>query len=168
MNALRKLIVSGLGTGYLPVAPGTWGCLPPAALFLAVAWATGGSVLWASVAMGALAVASSGACVLLGAFSERTYGRKDPSQCVIDEWAGQSLALIAMPLGDGRWPDLLIAAGTAFLAFRLFDILKPPPARRMERLPLGWGVLLDDLVAGVYAGVTAQLAVRCAFGMLIG
>ncbi len=161
MNSLRKLLVTGLGTGYLPIAPGTWGSLAACLVFLAAARGFSGSSAWTTGATIALAVLASLGCVALGPFAERTFGGKDPSYCTCDEWAGQAIALIALPMGEG-WAGLLIATGAAFVAFRVFDILKPPPARQMEKLPHGWGILADDLVAGVYANITAQLALRLA------
>src|SRR3972149_6255355 len=97
---LRKLIVSGLGTGYLPIAPGTWASAVPCAIFVLLAWAArgGGAEALVAAGMGMLAVLSSAACVALGPFAEAAYGRKDPSRCVIDEWAGQALALVGLPL----------------------------------------------------------------------
>ena len=155
----RKLAVTGLGTGYLPVAPGTWGSLGAVGVFLAVAWASGRNAWAVNAALLAVVVACSIGCVALGRFTESAFGKRDPGQCTIDEWAGQAVALLAVPLG-GHWIDLLVAAGVAFCYFRLLDILKPPPARQAERLPLGWGVLVDDLVAGVYANVATQICVR--------
>lgn len=164
---LRKVIVSGLGTGYLP-ASGTWGSLGPCLVFLAIAYGMGGALPTArlgawptNLAMLVLLVASSVACVKLGAFAEQAYGTKDPGECTIDEWAGQALTLLFLPLsaGSGYW--LTVAA--AFAAFRFFDILKPPPVRAMEKYPLGWGVLLDDLLAGVYANIACQLILRLGF-----
>jgi phosphatidylglycerophosphatase A len=160
MNSLRKLIVSGLGTGYLPVAPGTWGSAVPCAVFVLLAW--GGATAWSVAAvMGGLALVSSVACVALGPFAQTAYGRKDPRQCVIDEWAGQAVSLLFLPLAAGGsvWVPVVVA----FLAFRAMDIIKPSPARRLEHLPFGWGVLLDDLVAGVYANVISQLILRIGF-----
>jgi phosphatidylglycerophosphatase A len=159
MNSLRKWILTGGGLGYLPLAPGTWGSLAPCAVFLLLAWALGGGAVWiVAAAMGALAVLSSVACVALGRFAEQTFGKKDSRRCVIDEYAGQALTLVALPLSAaGRlWLPPLVA----FLVFRAMDIIKPPPGRRMEKLPFGWGVLLDDVVAGVYANVLCQLILR--------
>ena len=161
MSTLRKAIVTGLGTGYLPVAPGTWGSGAVCVVFMAVALGCGGRLICISVTMAVLAAGSAAACVALGQFTERAFGKKDPGECTVDEWAGQAVALIALPLAD-QAPVLqwLIAAAVAFVAFRFFDIVKPPPARQMEKLPHGWGILLDDLVAGVYANIVAQVALR--------
>jgi len=156
---LRKLVVTGLGTGYLPVAPGTWGSLGAVGVFLAVAWASGRDAWAVNAALLAVVVACSIGCVALGRFAESAFGKRDPGHCTIDEWAGQSVALLTVPLG-ANWIDLLVAAGVAFAYFRVLDILKPPPARQAEKLPLGWGVLIDDLVAGVYANVAAQISLR--------
>ncbi len=155
----RKFLVTGLGTGYLPMAPGTWGSLVPCGVYVLLAWLTAGNSLVLILAMLALALAASVVCVSLGPFAEKAFGKKDPGKVTVDEWAGQSLALIALPI-EGGWEPLAISVGVAFFLFRLADVLKPPPARAMEKLPHGWGVLLDDLVAGVYANVAAQLLLR--------
>jgi len=162
----RKLIVTALGTGYLP-ASGTWGSLVTVIIFLLTAWACG---LGASskfplgaatvnIVMVVTAVLASVACVALGDFTERTWHKKDPKYCTIDEVAGQAVSLLALPIG-GDPHSWFVTAGVGFFLFRFFDVVKPSPARRFERLPKGWGVLLDDLMAGVYANLTAQLALR--------
>lgn len=152
MSKLSKAIASGLGTGYLPVAPGTWGSAGTVGVYLLVAWATGGDSPWVAVAMAATLAAASAACVALGPFAERAWGRKDPGRVTLDEWAGQALTLIWLPLpGGAAMTDWLVAACVGFVAFRAFDIVKLPPARQCEKLPRGWGILADDLVSGVYA-----------------
>jgi len=177
MNVLRKLIVTGFGTGYMP-ASGTWGSLVTVAIFLAVVWVglcvdTHGHMpcslgtVWPMLqwAMLVTAVLASVACVWLGDFTERTWKKKDPKQCTVDEVAGQAVALIGMPIlhGHSYWQGLLITAAVCFVLFRVMDILKPFPARRFEKLPKGWGVLLDDLMAGVYANIVAQIVLRFVF-----
>jgi len=169
MNTLRKIVLSGLGTGYLP-AGGTWASALAAGIFLAVAQLccgvesgkAGGAAeagAFVNIVTICLALLSSYACVLLGRWAEETYGKKDPHQCTIDECAGQWLALVAVPIGLApRWLAVLVALVT----FRFFDIVKPSPARRLEKLPYGWGILLDDLVAGVYANLATQLILRYA------
>ncbi len=164
MSKFRRFIVTGAGTGYLPIAPGTWGSAAACVVFLATAWASGGKPFFVSAAMVVLVVAASAGCVALGRFAESAFGKKDPGQCTLDEWAGQALALVMLPLGAG-WCDWLITAGVAFLFFRVFDIVKPSPARRLERLPHGWGIAADDLVAGVYANLAAQLLLRWGLAM---
>jgi len=163
MSNWRSVVVSGLGTGHLPVAPGTWGSAAVAVLYLALA-ACGADGWTLSIVMGALVVISSVACVALGSYAERHFGRTDPPQVTIDEWAGQAVALLAMPVASEMWGRMIIV-GAAFAAFRLMDIFKPAPANRIQRLPGGWGILADDLVAGVYANIACQLALRWAAGM---
>lgn len=158
---VKALLAAGLGTGYLPIAPGTWGSLPAALIWLALAPA--GSQVLSSAVMALLAVVCSIVCVLLGPFAERHFGKKDPGQVVIDEWAGQALALFALPI-PGSWGDRVVVAGVAFVAFRVFDIIKPPPARGLQKLPAGWGIGIDDLIAGVYANIATQLILRLMVG----
>jgi phosphatidylglycerophosphatase A len=83
----------------------------------------------------------------------RAAGKRDPSQVVIDEVAGQLIALVGVPL---RWQSLL----AGFILFRAFDILKPPPVRHLESLPEGAGIVLDDVAAGAYALLVTQALVR--------
>ncbi len=128
-------------------------------IFLGVAWASGGSAVWTNAAMLVLGLTASVICVALGQFAQRSFGKIDPGQCTADEWAGQCVALLLIPLGSNL-RERLIAVGVAFLLFRIADILKPPPARQLEKLPYGWGVLLDDLAAGLYANIAAQLILR--------
>ena len=158
---MRKFIVTGFGTGHLPVAPGTWGSAAAVAVFLLVAHLSDGNAILVNGAMGVVAAASSVACVGLGRFAEEAFGTKDPSECTIDEWAGQALTFVLLPMAQGP-VRLLIIAAAGFVAFRLFDIVKPPPARGLQRLPAGWGILVDDLIAAVYANVICQLVFRLA------
>ncbi len=97
--------------------------------------------MWLEVTV-LLAVTAVGVAAAYAA--ETRYRRRDPGLVVIDEVAGMLVTLLAVPVG-------LSGAVVGFLAFRLFDIIKPFPARQAERLPGGWGVMTDDLVAGVYA-----------------
>ncbi len=163
-HVLATLIVTGLGTGYLPVAPGTWGSAAVCVIFLAAAFATDGRQCWVTSSMALVVVAGTVACGLLGRFAESHFAREDPGQCTIDEWAGQALALCVLPLGAG-WRGWLAAAAVAFAAFRAFDIIKPPPVHQLQRLPHGWGIVADDLAAGVYANAAAQLILRLALRM---
>ncbi len=87
----------------------------------------------------------------------RASGLKDPQFVVIDEVAGQLLALIGVPVS---WKSLLVG----FILFRVFDIVKPPPIRRLEKLPEGAGIVLDDVAAGLYALAVMQLLLH--FGVL--
>jgi phosphatidylglycerophosphatase A len=168
-NFLKKLLITGLGTGYLRPAPGTWGSLGPCIIFFLMACmdARSGRVTTSAVML-AIVILASVICVALGGFAEKAFGRKDPSHCTTDEWAGQALTLFLLPTAGSlnhrpQWQVWLLIVGVAFVAFRLADIIKPPPARQFEKLPRGWGILLDDLMAGVYANIACQLILRLGF-----
>ena len=137
--ALFVLSVGRLG--FLPLVPGTFGSLAG----LGIALLIPGDSWHLGIALGV--VASSALTVALGPAAARAAGRKDPPQVVMDEVAGMMLALLPVPAPNA------VEAAAAFLLFRAFDILKPPPARQLERLPGGWGILLDDLAAGVWAAL---------------
>jgi phosphatidylglycerophosphatase A len=77
--------------------------------------------------------------------AERFFGRTDPGHVVIDEVAGQVITFLAQPQASWKW----LLAG--FVLFRFFDVVKPFPARRAERLPAGWGIMTDDVLAGLYS-----------------
>ena len=160
MTALRPALVTVFGLGLLKPAPGTWGSLPPPALVLLLLWL--GAADWTvnlALILGALVF--SIACVTFGHWAEQHFHGKDPRQVVADEAAGQSVALLLLPwreaAGGEQWAWNITLAGTAFVAFRLFDIVKPPPIRGMEKIEGGWGILLDDLVAGLEALVVTHL-----------
>ncbi len=138
------------GAGLLPKMPGTYGSAVTAVgIGLLFRW-FGPSQL---ILMGGLLLFSV-LCVWLGDWAQDFLDRKDPGPVVVDEGAGICLTLLYQPY-YGTWTILV-----AFLAFRLFDITKPPPARQLEKLPAGWGILLDDLAAAVYANLLCQLLLR--------
>jgi phosphatidylglycerophosphatase A len=154
----RRWLTSCLGLGFGPVAPGTWGSLPPVVLYLFLAW-LGTGTMATTIAMAVLVIVGSVVCVVWSPVAIAACGKKDPGEVVADELAGQAIALLAVPpLTDPR--HILIVAATAFMAFRVLDIVKLWPCRRLERLPAGWGILLDDLAAGVYAAIVVQLVSR--------
>ncbi len=159
-SALRAAIISGLGSGYAPFASGTWGSLVAVLIFLGL-WVGARGAVWprgsVEPALAILIVAACFFSVRWGPWAIAHYGRKDPKPFVLDEFAGQWVALLFLPIGlhAGLWP-LALAVGSQFLLFRFFDIWKPPPARQLEQLPDGWGVLCDDLFAGVYANLAGQ------------
>ncbi|MHC4275263.1 MAG: phosphatidylglycerophosphatase A family protein [Planctomycetota bacterium] len=159
----RHVLVTVFGLGLLRPAPGTWGSLPPPLLVLVLVWS--GAALWViNVSMILLGAAFAIACWRFGGLAEARYGAKDPRQVVADETAGQCVALLFLPwraVGDaGAWTWNITLAATAFVAFRLFDIAKPPPINGLQRAPGGWGILADDLVAGLCALVVAQIVAR--------
>ncbi len=131
------------GVGHLPIAPGTWASAIPVAVFfllppLHVGWFLGTAALVFLLGIPAATAA------------EKHYQREDPGYCVIDEVAGQTLALATLPHAWGYYL-------ASFLLFRVFDVLKPPPVHQAERLPRGLGIMTDDIVAGLYALLVVRL-----------
>jgi phosphatidylglycerophosphatase A len=156
-------IITGMGTGLLRPAPGTWGSLPPVLLAMALAFA-GTQERHIDMALAAMGLVFGLGCLIWGDAAERRFGKKDPGSVVADEVAGQSLALMWLPWsipnsGSGN-ARIIATCAIAFFAFRLFDIIKPPPARGWQRFPGGLGILIDDIVAGFYALVATQILVR--------
>jgi phosphatidylglycerophosphatase A len=114
--------------------------------------------------LAAILVVFSAACIIDGDRAEARFGEKDPSNVVADETAGQCIPLMALPAAAVSTPmHAVLICGVAFVSFRIFDIIKPWPAKGLQRVPGGWGILLDDLFAGVYAIVLTQVAARTLF-----
>lgn len=139
-----KLVASGLYTGYSPIVPGTTGSVLP--WLIGYFWLSSSTplLLAATVVMFGIAVWSAGA-------AETIFGH-DAKKIVTDEWVGMFIAFILVPFSLTNY---LIA----FVAFRFFDVVKIPPAAQAERLPGGWGVTMDDVVAGVQANIATQLVI---------
>jgi phosphatidylglycerophosphatase A len=153
---LATLVAIFFGAGRLKPGPGTWGSLATVLL-----WALASSRIpvadraWATIiAAAAVTLIGIPAATLVA----RGSGLKDPQFVVIDEVAGQLVALIAVPLA---WKTFL----AGFILFRVFDIWKPFPIRRLERLPEGTGIVVDDLGAGLYALAVMHLLFH--FGLLM-
>ena len=145
------LIATFFGAGLLKPGPGTYG-----SIFAVLLWYAAAHILHPGST--ALAIGTTLAAILVtligipaATIAARESGLEDPGHVVIDEVAGQLIALIAIP---SDWQH----ATLSLLLFRLFDILKPPPIRRLERLPAGTGIMLDDVAAGLFALAVAQLA----------
>lgn len=157
---LRLITVFGLG--HMRPASGTWGSLPPVVLaFLLFAAgleprSPGGAPALYYGALAIVLLLSCFACIVEGDRAEARWG-KDPSNAVADETAGQCIPLFFLPLtAEADWKRVTLVLFAAFLLFRLMDIVKPPPAYKLQKLPAGWGILVDDLVAGVYAAIALQ------------
>jgi len=132
------------GAGLAPVAPGTVGSVVAALLLWLIPFSPPGLIVFL--------VAVTAAGIWAAPRAERLLGARDPGAIVIDEVAGLTLALLAAP-------RTLPVVVVAFLLFRVFDVVKPFPARAAERLPGGMGVVVDDLVAGLYTlGVLLALS----------
>ena len=136
------------GAGYSPVAPGTAGSL----VALAILWL----VPFSRVALFAFFLVVTVAGIWAAHVVEAQIGEKDPGAIVIDEVAGMTLSVLALPLT----PAVLL---TAFVLFRVFDVVKPFPAGRSQAIKGGVGVMIDDLIAGLYALVVVA-ALRTVFG----
>lgn len=157
---MRKLLGTFFGVGWIPGPAGTYASALTAALMLA-AWHVG--CPWWGIAIAAAGAGAIG--VAAGRESEKDFGGKDPRPFVMDEAAGMLLAGLAAwtPWSGRAW----ITLAAAFVWFRLMDILKPPPARQLERLPRGWGIVLDDVAAGLMA-LVLTIATDVLIGRLIG
>ena len=145
MGTFLHFVATGFYTGYLPVAPGTW-----ATVLVGVPLCIGlkclGEIHFLIALVGILALS-----VFSSDFVEKELEEKDPSFVVIDEVAGFLTAMIFVPISVTN-----VLCACAF--FRLFDIVKPYPIRVIEqRLPGGWGITLDDVLAGLYAGLCVHL-----------
>ncbi len=139
-----RFIAAGLGTGWLPVAPGSWGSL--AALLLGWWIAREAGVLGLIVAILLLLPVACWSCRVVLVELEET----DPGWIVVDEWLGQWLCL-AMAASVGELSPAWLAA--AFLSFRILDIAKPWPISAVEKIgPAWWSIQADDLLAGLIAG----------------
>lgn len=153
------------GLGHMWPASGTWGSLPPAVLFAGMGWL--GAPVWAHLVVQLVfcAMACAG-CLHHGGKVEAVVGRKDPGVVVVDEVAGMALtlvlaafatAMVGAPAPNGALAAAmpvslaLTIAALSFFWFRVMDVIKPPPARGLQRVPGGAGVLIDDLVVAPYA-----------------
>jgi len=144
MNTLSMIFSTFLGTGFFPVAPGTAASFITMLLFRLGIY----KLSWPFQALIIVALFIAG-----GAASTRyarLLNRKDPGRIVIDETCGQLIALFLVTPG---WKELLLA----FFLFRIFDIIKPYPIKKLEALPHGWGIMADDVGAGLAAAVSLRL-----------
>ena len=161
------LAISTCGVGYLPLAPGTWGSLLAVLIYLVlrtgISWPTAVYPAEFVATQIVLIVLATALGVWAASQTERILQIKDPGRVVIDEVAGQFIALLPVPLAAGRkWPLWVMGS---FLLFRLFDIVKPYPARKLESLPGGLGIMADDLIAGVYAGLLLALGLAVSWSI---
>ena len=142
------LVATFFGIGHLHPGPGTWGSAVTVVLWAAVAHLLSPSLQTPA------AIALSLLIILIGIPAATRVARaaaaKDPQFVVIDEVAGQLIALIAVPVA---WKTFL----AGFILFRAFDIVKPPPVRQLEKLPDGTGIVLDDVAAGIFAFIVMHL-----------
>jgi len=143
IDAVARVVATAFGSGYSPVAPGTAGSAVGLLLFWPLS-RLGSSWQWAACAF--VFVVGTLAATRVA----RSVGQKDPGIVVVDEVAGQWVTLAGLPFTPAT------ALGGFFL-FRAMDVLKPWPARDLERLPGGLGIMSDDVAAGVYANLLLQV-----------
>lgn len=165
----RDYLALGLatwGVGYFPIAPGTCGSAVGVGLYLLVRWASVPVFLFAARHGWSLELLEScrmtffllliAALAMIGVWAasraEKLLGRKDPGAVVVDEVVGQLIAFLFVPFNSGGWTIIV-----GFFAFRLFDIWKPYPVRRLEALESGLGIMADDVLAGAYAAILMSL-----------
>jgi phosphatidylglycerophosphatase A len=139
------ILATGLGFGFIRPYSGSWGSIPAVVL----AWAllrTGNEWLFAATTVGMIA-----ASVWVSSQAEGLFGH-DSGRIVIDEFAGVFVCFLGLP---GHWHIMI----PLFVLFRIIDVVKPPPCRRLERLPSGWGVTADDIGAGIYTNILVRILV---------
>jgi len=169
------LAIATCGVGYFPIAPGTLGSLVGVALYVTLRTLTVnqmdrlsrvGTLSWQhpeiaflGVELVTIALVTS-IGIWAAARAERIFQKKDPGKVVIDEVAGQLIALLPIPLAFP--PAALFWIIIAFLLFRAFDIVKPYPIRRLEALESGLGIVVDDLAAGLYAAILISIPIALA------
>ena len=144
---LIKAFATVLGVGYLPAAPGTWAT----AVGVAMAYGLGNNLSAYSTVLLVLLVLG----ILASGLLEKILNQKDPGIVVIDEVVGVMIALWGLPL---TWSVMICG----FFLFRAFDMFKIYPINKLEAQPGGWGIMLDDCMAGVYTNIILRIALRCA------
>jgi phosphatidylglycerophosphatase A len=154
VNPVLRVWATGFWSGFFPIAPGTMGSLLGLAVYCWVpaAWLPLGQDGHLGLAALAVLTVATATGIVASTPAEREFG-KDGGPIVVDEIVGQWIAVA------GLAPSLPVVIG-GFLLFRLFDIFKPFPAGKSQDLKGGWGVMLDDVVAGIYAAVVLRLLLR--------
>ena len=147
-DRLIYVLVTGFGTGLAPVASGTFGTLPGIAIAVGLQLSLAGNDLLMALWITSAVLLAIG--MTLTGFTARVFKRGDPGPFVLDEIVGYlvATAMWVTVFGAPSW----VAHSALFFFFRLFDVLKPYPANRFERIPGAIGIMLDDVMAGIYAG----------------
>lgn len=143
VDYLKLTVSTFFGSGLIPGAPGTWGSLAGLLIIYPVAIEFGTAGLSVAVITGA-------ALTLWAADTSEERWGKDPSQMVIDEFSGLAIVFFWIPFSSALTSDWTLLL-TGFILFRIFDIFKPLAIKRLQHFPSGFGILLDDLLAGLYA-----------------
>jgi phosphatidylglycerophosphatase A len=145
-NFLIKSFATVLGVGFLPFAPGTWAT----AVGTAMAYFLGSNLPVFTILLLVLLVLG----IMTTGIIEKQMDQKDPGILVIDEVVGVMIALWGLPM---IWPVMI----SGFFLFRAFDMFKIYPINKLESQPGGWGIMLDDCLAGVYTNIILRIALRC-------
>jgi len=162
---MKRLLTSCFGLGWLPVAPGTWGSLPPVLLFVLMCY-FGSTTAAISITMVVSALVGSIVCIKFAPVVIAATNEADPREVVADEFSGQAVTFLfitAVPISN-----IWVVGLLGFLLFRFFDVLKPWPIRKFEKLPKGWGILTDDLIAGVFAGIALLFCLQIGIAEYLG
>ena len=157
MNSLKLALGTLFGIGRLPIAPGTWGSLATLPVVFLIGWSAG---------IYAITVLIIFSCILslwCASAAEEKFG-KDPSQFILDELAGQSVVFLMV---DFTAPPLQVSTVLllGFILFRVFDIMKPLGINALQKLPGKFGILADDILAGIYALVLLELGTTLIFNL---
>ncbi len=144
LNFFEKIIGSGFYTGYIPVASGTFGSLVAIGIYLI----PGFEKLYILIPITLLLFFYG---KIVGSKFEVVYG-KDPAECTVDEFVGTWISLIALP-------KTFVVITVAFFIWRILDIVKPQPAKKLENLKGGMGIMIDDVVSGIYTLLIMQILV---------
>jgi phosphatidylglycerophosphatase A len=155
MSALARIIATWFYLGYFPKGPGTAGSIGAILVAFPIAAATG----WNPRVFFVVALIGLAPAIWAADRMARDTGSKDPQTVVVDEVIGQWIALAGSPSLD-HWGYWL----AAFVLFRAFDILKPPPIRALEKIPGGAGIVMDDVMAGIFAALFLAALVLAAAG----
>src|SRR5271170_5312642 len=164
-NEWFKWVVSGGGLGLLRPAPGSWGSCGPAIVFWGLLYFSISDPTRSIICMCG-AVAASILTVLSGPWAQHYFQKSDPGPVVLDEFAGYWVSCLFIPIPGAVMGNLgysWLTAAAVDLLFRLFDTLKPPPCRQLEALPGGWGILMDDIAAGIQVNIILQVGLRLIF-----
>lgn len=150
MKVIYKTIATGFGSGYTPIAPGTAGAALGCLLLGGYQHFIGHTTTNLFQLSFLILIILTTVIGAIATYQLEPEWGEDPSKVVIDEIIGVWIALLFVPL---TWQNILIG----FISFRLFDIYKPLGIRKLEAIPKGWGVMLDDVLAGIYANIVLQI-----------
>lgn len=151
---IYEFIATAAYTGYIPVAPGTFGTLAALAIYVLIGIFTSGmpGYVQPGTVVFFLAILFFYPAIRISGWFEKKFSKKDPTWIVIDEVLGYFLSVSFLPF---TWKTILLS----FFIFRILDIIKPYPANASEALPNGWGVVVDDCISGIYTNLLIRLII---------